>query len=110
MPIQTRSPCSAIPKKYVDLIDLKANQFRTLPVEDVLHTRYPILRYIAQLSYEGYLTPIRSSLKVDPKDLVVNMDEMLRRTPFADRMRRMLKLAGEALPFSSRYGIRGQAR
>ncbi|MFN2144440.1 MAG: PEP/pyruvate-binding domain-containing protein, partial [Anaerolineales bacterium] len=35
------------------------------------------------------------SLKVDPKDLVVNMDEMLRRTPFADRMRRMLTLLEE---------------
>jgi len=82
-------------QKYVDLIDLKANQFRILPVEEVLNNRYPILRYIAQLFYEGYLTPIRSSLKVDPKDLVVNMDEMLRRTPFADRMRRMLTLLEE---------------
>ncbi|MBN2046153.1 MAG: PEP/pyruvate-binding domain-containing protein [Anaerolineales bacterium] len=79
-------------QKKVDLIDLKANQFRTLPVQKVLHSRYPILRYIAQLYYDGYLAPLRSSLKVEPEDLVINMDEMLQRTPFADRMRRMLGL------------------
>ncbi len=79
-------------QKQVDLIDLKANEFKTEPIEKVLHNRYPILRYIAQIYEEGYLSPIRSTLvQIDQQNLVVNMDEMLRRTPFADRMKRMLE-------------------
>ncbi|MGD2027073.1 MAG: PEP/pyruvate-binding domain-containing protein, partial [Anaerolineales bacterium] len=78
-------------QKKVDLIDLKKNEFRSVPIEEILHNRYPILRYIAQVYQDGYLSPIRSSLvQVDEQNLVVNMDEMLHRTPFADRMKRML--------------------
>ena len=79
-------------QREVDLIDLKANRFRSLPVSQVLNARMPILRYIAQVYQDGYLAPIRSTLDVNPKNLVVNMDEMLRRTPFAGRMKRMLHL------------------
>ncbi len=78
-------------QKEVDLIDLKANIFRTLPIQDVLDNHYPVLRYIAQVYQDGYFSPIRSTLlQTDMSSLVVNMDEMLRRTPFADRMKRML--------------------
>ena len=78
-------------QKEVDLIDLKANMFRTLPIHDVLDNHYPVLRYIAQVYQDGYFSPIRSNLlQTDMSSLVVNMDEMLRRTPFADRMKRML--------------------
>jgi len=78
-------------QKEVDLIDLAANQFRTLAIHDVLEKQYPILRYIAQLYKDGYFSPIRSNLlQQDVGDLIVNMDDMLRRTPFVDRMKRML--------------------
>jgi hypothetical protein len=79
-------------QKEVDLIDMKANRFKTLPIHQVLEKRYPILRYIAQVYQDGYFMPIRSTLlQTDLSKLVVNMDEMLSRTPFADRMKRMLK-------------------
>jgi hypothetical protein len=78
-------------QKDVDVIDLDQNQFRTLPIGEVLHPRYPILRYIAQQHEDGFLSPIRSALLSDGTDnLVVTMDELLRRTPFADRMKRVL--------------------
>ena len=78
-------------QKEVDLIDMKANKFRTLSIYDVLDNRYPLLRFIAQVYQDGYFSPIRSALpQADVTSLVVNMDEMLRRTPFADRMKRML--------------------
>ena len=92
--LHTRSDPRALSRysqKYVDLIDLEANKFITKPIEEVLHKRYPILRYIAQVYHDGYLSPIRSTLQVnDISALVVNMDELLSRTPFADRMKRML--------------------
>ncbi|TAK12633.1 MAG: hypothetical protein EPO32_07795 [Anaerolineae bacterium] len=78
-------------QKYLDVIDLKANKFRSIPAQDVIDPHYPILRYIAQVYQDGYLSTIRSNLVKDRHgDVVITFDEMLRRTPFADRMRRML--------------------
>lgn len=78
---------------YIDLIDLEKNQFVTLPVEEVLDTRYPPLRYIAQVDDSGYLRAIRSSMIEDgTKNLVLTFDELLRRTPLAARLREMLKI------------------
>ena len=82
---------SGYSQKEVDVIDLKQNTFCSLPIGEVLHPRYPILRYIAQQHQDGFLSPIRSTLLTDGTDnLVVTMDELLRRTPFADRMKRLL--------------------
>jgi hypothetical protein len=82
---------SGYSQKEVDLIDLKQNEFRTLPIGEVLDRRYPILRYIAQQYKDDFLSPIRSTMLDDNIDsLVVTMDELLRRTDFADRIKRML--------------------
>jgi hypothetical protein len=79
-------------QQYVDLIDLEENSFKTLPVSDVLHSRYHLLRYLAQVDQGGYLVPLRYTLKDDPQDrLVLTFDQLLRRTPLARRMKRMLQ-------------------
>ena len=83
---------SGYSQKDVDVIDLKQNRFRTLPIEEVFHNDYPVLRYIAQEYKDGYLSPIHSTMLGEgTSNLVLTMDEMLRRTPFADRMKRILK-------------------
>lgn len=79
-------------QQYVDLIDLQANRFTTLPVANVLHARYPVLRYLAQIDQGGYLAPLRSLLVEDSGELILTFDGLLRRTPLAARMRRMLQL------------------
>ena len=81
-------------QNYVDLIDLKDNQVKTLAVAEVLQPRYPALRYIAQVDEGDYLAAIRTSL-VDVDKLVLTFDELLRRTPFAEYMRRIVKLLEE---------------
>jgi len=78
-------------QKYLDLIDLGENIFKTLPVQDVMDTRYLPLRFIAQVDQDGYLGTLRTSL-ADPAQLIVTFDELLRRTPFAGRMRTALAL------------------
>ncbi|HUF39045.1 MAG TPA: PEP/pyruvate-binding domain-containing protein [Anaerolineales bacterium] len=79
-------------QQSVDVIDLEANEFKTLPVSEVLNARYPILRYVAQVYKDGFLSPIRSNLLDSGTDrLVITFDDLLRRTPFPDRMRRLLK-------------------
>jgi len=78
-------------QQYVDLIDLEENTFKTLPVSEVLAPNYPVLRYLAQLDQGGYLVPLRSKLVEDKSDqLVLTFDELLRRTPLAERLRKIL--------------------
>jgi hypothetical protein len=78
-------------QRYIDLIDLQENKFKTLPVRDVIEPRYSALRYIAQEDQGDYLAAISSSM-VDAADLVVTFDGLLRRTPFAGHMRTLLGL------------------
>jgi hypothetical protein len=79
-------------QQYVDLIDLEDNVFKTLPVHDVLRSNYPPLRYITQLEQEGYLTTPRGRvIEADMPRLVITFDELLRRTPFAAILSRMLR-------------------
>jgi hypothetical protein len=78
-------------QQYVDLIDLETNEFKTLPISEVLNKQYPHLRYLAQVEEDGYIASIRSNISgSDTKKLVLTFDEMLQRTTFADQMRRML--------------------
>lgn len=80
-------------QRYVDLIDLEDNQFITLPIHEVLGSRYPLLRYIAQVDEDGYISQMRTNLVPgDPSKLVITFDELLRRTPFAERIRTILRL------------------
>lgn len=80
-------------QQFVDLIDLKDNQFKTLPVHEVLKGNYPPLRFLAQVDQEGYFRSIRSRLvDASPKDLILTFEELLRRTPFAERMRSILSV------------------
>jgi hypothetical protein len=78
-------------QQYVDLIDLKANEFRSLPVSEVVEPRYAPLRYIAQSIEDGYLSALRTNI-IDKDNLVVTFDELLRRTNFAEQMKTALQL------------------
>lgn len=79
-------------QQYVDLIDLEDNRLKTLPVQEVLSPRYPLLRYLAQADQGGYLAPLRIVLReTGAEKLVLTMDELLRRTPLARRLTLMLQ-------------------
>jgi hypothetical protein len=77
-------------QQFIDLIDLEDNSFKTLPVHDILDADYPPLRYVAQEEEEGDFLSIRSTVIKDPMRLVLTFDELIRRTPFAERMRTIL--------------------
>jgi hypothetical protein len=80
-------------QQYVDLIDLKDNLMKTLPIHDVLKGDYPPLRYIAQVDQEGYFRSIRSRLvNAQPSQLILTFEDLLRRTPFPERMRYLLNV------------------
>ena len=80
-------------QQFIDVINLKENQFQTLQAHDVITRRYPLLRYIAQLDQGGYLIPIRSNLTEDEVEkVVITFDSLIQRTEVADRMKRILNL------------------
>lgn len=78
-------------QQSLDVIDLEANQFRVVPVQEIINKRYPPLRYIVQVEQDGYLGAMRSTM-VEPEDLVITYDGLLSRTPFPTRMREALEL------------------
>lgn len=80
-------------QQYIDLIDLKNNTFTSLSVMDVLDESYDALRYIAQLDQDGYFSSIRSNVVGgNLSDLVITMDDFLKRSDFAENMRQILHL------------------
>jgi len=83
-------------QQYVDLIDLNHNTFTTLPIHDVLAADYPPLRYIAQVEEDGYFESLRSTIIDHPEKLVLTFDVLLQRTPFAERMRTILRSLEQA--------------
>ncbi len=78
-------------QQNLDVIDLEANRFGSVPASEVLSTRYPSLRYIVQVEQDGYLGAMRSNM-VEPEKLVITYDGLLARTPFPRRIREALKL------------------
>jgi hypothetical protein len=76
-------------QQCIDLIDLEENVLKTLPVREVLTGEYPLLRYVTQLNEGGYLSVVNSNM-VDVDRLVITFDGLLRRTPFARRIKSLL--------------------
>ncbi len=84
-------------QQYVDVIDVKENSMRTLPIREVLQTNYYPLRYLAQIDEEGYFVSLRSRLvEGDQARLVLTFEDLLRRTYFGRHMRDMLHLLEES--------------
>jgi hypothetical protein len=83
-------------QQYVDLIDLEKNEFRSLPIHEVLDSRYPPLRQLVQVEEDGYFSSLRSRvLDTGIRSLVLTFEDFLKRTPFAERMRKMLNILEE---------------
>lgn len=79
-------------QQFVDVIDIELNELRSVPIHDVLSSSYDGLRYIAQQDEEDYFSSLRSNfIEGNPKSLRITMEDLLRRTPFATRMRMILQ-------------------
>jgi hypothetical protein len=77
---------------FVDVVDLKDNVFKTLPVRDVIADDYPALRYLATVSKGDYLSPILSRLDAgNVDDLVLTFDQLTRDKGFVSLMKAILK-------------------
>ena len=80
-------------QQYIDLIDLKKNEFRSMPVHQVINGNYAPLRYLGQLFEEGYFSNLKTRLlEKDKEKVVLTFDELIRRTPFAERLKHLLMI------------------
>ncbi len=83
-------------QKFVDVIDLQENAFKTLAVKELLDVNYPPLRYLVQIENDGYFSTPRSRVMSDElPQAAITFDELLRRTPFARNLSRALKILEE---------------
>jgi hypothetical protein len=83
-------------QRFVDVIDLEENTFKSLPITDVLNPGYPGLRLMTQLEQDGYFTPLVSRIQEsDLPRLAITYDELLRRTNFPGLLSRVLHLLEE---------------
>jgi hypothetical protein len=90
-PTPDQSTMERCSQQNIDVIDLENNTFKTLPVHEVLDADYPALRYVSQISDEGYFCSLRSRLmENDRQKLVLTFEDLLRGSDFAARMRQIL--------------------
>lgn len=76
---------------YVDVIDLVANKFVTLPIEDVLGSDYPNLRYLISVDKGDYLQSMLSQTALEANEkYVLTFNELVKDRKFVKLMRTSL--------------------
>ncbi len=85
-------------QRFVDVINLKANRFETIPFTELIsHAPLANLDQIVSIRKDGTLMPpIGSLVDADPEDLVVTFDKLLSQSPFAENMKWILKTLEQA--------------
>jgi len=80
-------------QQYVDLIDLGDNTYKTSSISELLDSDYPVLRFLVQVDKGDYLATVRTKISEgDAGNLVLTFDELLRHTPLAKRLIKMLQI------------------
>lgn len=80
----------------IDVIDLKDNSFRTLPVSQVLGSDYPPLAYLASIFRDDYLTDFSRFGLLEGGEIVLTFHRLLRERSFTDMMRALLQRLSDA--------------
>jgi hypothetical protein len=90
-PEVTRKAVRYYSQRHVDLIDLEKNELVTLPVEEVLGSDFPALRWLASVDDgETVRPPLSLGLNLDPAKLVLTFDSLLQRGEFVPLMKKVL--------------------
>lgn len=81
---------------YVDLIDLKENEIKSLSIHEVLKPNYPLMRMLVQVEKDGYFATPRMRLSMmDIPNTAITFQELLQRTNFSKLLTEMLSLLEE---------------
>ncbi|MGB9594537.1 MAG: PEP/pyruvate-binding domain-containing protein, partial [Anaerolineae bacterium] len=77
---------------FIDVLDMEDNEFRSLPIRDVVREDYTSLPYLASWDYGDYLSPLRPIGEEARGGMVFTFDRLLGETTFAADMRDLLAL------------------
>jgi hypothetical protein len=93
---------------YVDLLDLEKNEFATLPADQVLGSDFSPLRWVASVDDgESVRPPTSNAMGIDPGQLVLTFDGLLRRSRFVPLLKTILsQLAAQyQLPVDVEFAV-----
>jgi hypothetical protein len=79
-------------QRFVDVIDLEENAFKTIPVSEVLSSNFPGVQYLASIDEGDFVKPIFSlGTAIAPEKMVLTFDNLLKNTDFVKLMKTILK-------------------
>lgn len=79
-------------QRYMDVIDLEENKFKSIPITEVLSDEFPGIQYLASLDEGSFVKPIFSlGSKIEPEKLVLTFDNLLKNSDFVKVMKAILK-------------------
>jgi hypothetical protein len=79
-------------QRFMDVIDLEENAFKSLPVSEVLSNSFPGVQYLASVDEGDFIKPIFSlGTNIPVEKMVLTFDNLLKNTDFPKLMRTMLK-------------------
>jgi hypothetical protein len=79
-------------QRYVDLINLENNSLETLPIHEVLSSKYPPMRLLVQIERDGYFSiPQSNVLSSDIPNLAITFEGLLGRTSFPSLFTKILQ-------------------
>jgi len=100
-------------QRLVDVLNLKADKFETLPFGDLIGERdYPGLGMITSEVADGYVRDVTSSLS-DGSELILTFNNLIRKTKLVDMLREILALLEQAwgqpidMEFTAYFNERG---
>lgn len=77
---------------YMDVIDLKRNQFDTQRIGEILSADYPHLRLLASVDKGDYITQmVFNDQGLEPSQLIITFDGLLSQTAYVDHLKWALK-------------------
>lgn len=79
----------------MDVIDLEENALKTLPVQEVLNSQYPFLRFLAQVEQDGYFITPRMLMEADVPRLAITFNDFLKRSSFPLQLSQLLHMLEE---------------
>ncbi len=99
-------------QRYLDVIDLKRNEFRCVSLDRILaEGPYPLLHDIVSIHRDGDLIPpVTKRITESPENLIVTFDNLLARSEFVPRLRWMLESIARAYdrPVDVEFAFDGQ--
>jgi hypothetical protein len=77
---------------FVDVLDLEDNEFKSLPIQDVLAPDYPDIRYLASIDQRDYLQEIVGAGMLQPDDrFILTFNALVKDHKFVKLMRTALR-------------------